>query len=255
MKKLVSSMVLLFLFSFGIHAQHNAQLRFDEANTLLENSKYLDAMNTYRQIAAGNQVSGALFLNMGIASIQLDSLGLAKYYLLKASQFETTKTSATEALEYVESQFSRQSATLPKLPWDKAVDWMKDVPTSGGVFFIGFACILISVSLILMHWFNLFSLKQIGTTVSSFALSSILIVVLAFYVDYVDHRYSEAVIITNEIQVKQKAEDAGDLVSLGYEGYSITIDHKKSDKVAGWLYIRLGNGQFGWIKKGGVKIL
>ena len=62
-------------------------------------------------------------------------------------------------------------------------------------------------------------------------------------------------IITTEVQVKQKADESADLVSLGYEGYSITVDHKISKEASGWIYIRLGNGQFGWIKSSGVKIL
>ena len=255
MSRIIKSVLLALLLVSGIQAQQSPQLLFDEANTLLENNDFVDAMNIYRQIERGEQVSGALFLNMGIASTQLDSLGLAKYYFLRASKFESTHDSAMEALEYVESQFSRQSATLPKLPWDKAVDWLKDKPSSSGVFFAGFVCILIAIAFVLMHWFNIVSLKKPSTVISSFTITSILIVALAFYVDYVDQRYSEAVIITNEIQVKQKADENADLVSLGYEGYSITIDHIVSKEVPDWLYIRLGNGQFGWTRKSGVKIL
>jgi len=255
MSRVFYSCFISLLLLVSAQAMQSPQLLFDEANTLLENNEFSDAMAIYRQIENGNQVSGALFLNMGIASTQIDSLGLAKYYFLKATKFETTKESASEALEYVESQFSRQSATLPKLPWDKAVDWMKDELGSSGIFSIGFALILLSVAFILVHWFNLFSLKKISSIVSSLSILGILILILAFYVDYVDHRYSDAVIITNEIQVMQSAEASSDLVSLGYEGYSITIDHNRSNFDTEWIYIRLGNGQFGWIRNNGVKIL
>ena len=42
---------------------------------------------------------------------------------------------------------------------------------------------------------------------------------------------------------------------MAYEGYDLTIDWKKSKTIENWYYIRLGNGQFGWIKAKGIKIL
>ncbi|GAB5410238.1 MAG: hypothetical protein BalsKO_26030 [Balneolaceae bacterium] len=255
MRRVFLTSVLSLLLLFVVHAQQSPQLLFDEANTLLENNEFADAMDIYHQIENGAQVSGALFLNMGVASTQIDSLGLAKYYFLKAQEFQSTRNSATEALEYVESQFSRQSATLPKLPWDKAIDWMIDGPGSLGVFFIGISLIVLAISFVLIHWFNIVFLRKLRSIISSLLSAGVLILMLAFYVDYVDHRYSEAVIITNEVQVMQKADETADLVSLGYEGYSITVDQLKSSEIQGWIYIRLGNGQFGWIENNGVKIL
>lgn len=255
MSRIVIGLFLSILFFSMSQAQQSPQLLFDEANTLLENNDFADAMTIYRQIEQGDEVSGALFLNMGIASTQIDSLGLAKYYFLMAMEFESTHDAAIEALEYVESQFSRQSATLPKLPWDKAVDLLIDGPGSTGVFFIGITLIIIAVGFVLIQWFNIIFLRKLSSIVSTLSITGILILMLAFYIDYVDHRYSEAVIITGEVQVKQKADETSDLVSLGYEGYSITIDDLKSKEIEGWIYIRLGNGQFGWIENKGVKIL
>ncbi len=244
----------LFLFS-GIHAQENAQLLFDQANTLLEESDYIEAISMYRSIEQSGTISGALYLNMGIAATQLDSMGLAKYYFLKSSEFTTTADLANEALEYVESQFSRQSARLPKLPWDRAVDWLKDGPGAVSVFIIGFAFIIFAVLLVLLKWMNIVAISKFSAVLSSFSITGILIILLSFYVDYIEQRYSEAVIITSEIQVKQGASESSDLVSLGYEGYEITVDNRTSNSVDGWIYIRLGNGQFGWIETRGVKIL
>lgn len=255
MKRILASGLFFILFFSVLKAQQNPQILFDEANTLIEDNNFYDAMSSYRAIENSGMDSGALFLNMGIAATQIDSLGLAKYYFLKATQFETTSDLAIEALQYVESQFSRQSATLPKLPWDKAVDWLKDGPGVTTMFFAGFVFIIIAVFFVLSKWFELFSFKKIATTVSSLAILGILILLLSFYVDYVDGRYSEAVIIISEVQVKQSSNETSDLVSLAYEGYSVTVDLSRSNFENNWLYIRLGNGQFGWIENNGIKIL
>lgn len=245
----------ILLYSPVLKAQESAQLVFDEANTLLQEGDYPEAMDRYRTIHASDQVSGALFLNMGIAATQLDSMGLAKYYFLKAAEFPTTVDQATLGLEYVDSQFSRQSAQLPKLPWDRAIDTLKVGVGSDGVFIIGFVFIVLAMILVLMKWFGMANFKKYRTILALVFSTGVLIVILAFYVDYVDNRYSEAVIVSIEKQVKSGASETSDLVSLAYEGYTVTIDNTASMSHDGWYYIRLGNGQFGWISRSGTRIL
>lgn len=120
------ALIVLFISSLAViqqgRAQSSPQLIFDQANDQFQKGSYQEALSTYRSLEKRNQISGALFLNMGISYVQIDSLGKAKFYFLKASGFEETESQAYKALEYVESRFSRQSAVLPKLPWERAVD-------------------------------------------------------------------------------------------------------------------------------------
>lgn len=246
----------LALLLFGdVSARQNAQLMFDQANTLLEDNDFMGALESYRNIEKIGEVSGPLYLNMGIAAMEIDSLGLAKYYFLKAQSFSITEKQADEAIEYVTSQFSRQSAMLPKLPWDRAVDGLKAGIGAGGIFILGFLMISISVIVIIINWFYPIQIPRKPTIITTAAILSILTVVLAFYVDYVDQRYKEGVIIAKEIPVTTQPSDNADLVSIAYEGYTITVDAFTSENADGWYYIRLGNGQFGWIQIPGSKIL
>lgn len=249
------NMLLFALLSAGtLLAQSSPQLLFDQANTLLDEAKYQEAMEIYHRIENSGSVSGPLYLNMGIASAEIDSMGLAKYYFLKASKFDLTEDRAMDALEYVQAQFSRQSATLPKLPWDKAVDRLKEGPGPEGVFIIGFLLVLTAFTLIILHWFRIYTVKRYTGTILTLLVLSISVLGLSFYVDYVDQRYSEGVITTREVQVKQRPSGEADLVSLAYEGYSVTVDERNSRQHENWLFIRLGNGQFGWIPDEGVNV-
>jgi len=254
----VKVLVLLTSFLFitlTAQSQSSPQVRFDTANDLLEEGKYREALKQYRQIEDSGSSSGPLFLNMGIASVQIDSLGLAKYYFLKAEHFESVKNSAEKALEFVNSQFSRQSAKLPKLPWDKAVDIFKNTPGTFGLFLIGYISLCIALIVIVLDWFNLISLAKRNTIAISLLAITVIMVSLAYYVDYVDQRYDEAVLISEESEVRQNPKESSELVSMAYEGYDLTLDRKKSEEFSGWYYIRLGNGQFGWIKSKGIEIL
>lgn len=248
-------LAFLLAFNTAVFAQKSVQAVFDEANTFFENGELSEAMALYRSIATSGQVSGALYLNMGITAVQLDSMGLAKYYFLKAADFESTRSQSQAALEYVNNQFSRQSAILPKLPWDRAIEWLIEKPSASVVFVIGFAITLSGLIFLYLSWLNVLSFNKISSLILALIITGTAIAGLSFYVDYVDQRYDEAVLITNSRRVLESPAEGSTLVSIAYEGYDLTVDQWKSNEHQNWLYVRLGNGQFGWIQNNGVKIL
>lgn len=251
----VSVFILFSLFVQPVAAQYSAQLLFDEANSALEQGDFSNALATYKTIAATDVVSGSLFINMGIAATELDSLGLAKYYFAKALRFKGSEEKAKEGLEYVNSQFSRQSAILPKLPWDNATQWLIQKAGAFTVFYIGMGFVFVGLLLIFIKWFSRFRLPKQNTITGSLITIGILIIFLAFYADYVDQRYHEAIFVYEETRVMKQPDESSEVVSLAYEGYEVTVDAYKSKSRPGWYYIRLGNGQFGWLKTDGVKVL
>ncbi|MFP8489532.1 hypothetical protein ACKGJO_10610 [Gracilimonas sp. Q87] len=252
MLRILLLLIPLAVFSQDAVAQQGA---FDKANNLLENGSPMKAMSAYRSIKSSGDVSGALYLNMGITAMQLDSLGLSKYYFLKATEFSTTRKKAIEALDYVNSQFSRQSAILPKLPWDRAIDWINNELTAFGLFLIGFLFTLAGLTLLYLGWLNKISLSKTFSIQLTLILIGSSLALLAFYADYVNQRYDGAVLISSSQRVLETPDEDSPLVSIAYEGYDLTVDHWESESVEGWTYVRLGNGQYGWTKPDGIKVL
>lgn len=252
--KLLFQLLVILIFSGNALAQ-SSQAIFDEANSYFTSGELNEAMQRYRSIEKNGIVSGALYLNMGLTAIQLDSTGLAKYYFLKALEFDSTKDQAENALQYVNTQFSRQSATLPKLPWDRAVEWLNEGPGAFLIFNLGIVLICIGLLILITHWYKVFKISSSVWVISGLLIVGALIVSISFYIDYVERRYQEGVIIIDSRRVLQEPAEESNLVSIAYEGYDITIDQWKSENTDGWLYVRLGNGQFGWIKSHGVKVL
>lgn len=254
MKGLVIVCLMLFASTTST-AQSSPQVKFDSANDRLEEGDYRGALKVYREIESSKNISGPLYLNMGIAAVQIDSLGLAKYYFLHAQKFQSVQPSAEKALDFVNSQFSRQSAKLPKLPWDRAVDLFKVTPGTFGLFIIGYCFLCIALLIIVSGWFKLFTIPKQNNVVISCFFIAVSILSLAYYVDYVDQRYDEAVLIIEQSEVRKTTQENSELVSMAYEGYDLTIDRKTSATKPNYYYIRLGNGQFGWIEAKGIKIL
>ena len=251
----IGSLIFLTSFLFFSQTLMAQQGAFDQANTLLESGKPMEAMQAYRNIETDGSVSGALYLNMGITAMQLDSFGLSKFYYLKAEQFPSTQSQASEALNYVDSQFSRQSAILPKLPWDRAIDWVNQKLTAFGLFLIGFFFTLAGLTLLYLGWLNKLSLSKTFSTQLTLIILGSSLALLAFYADYVNQRYHEAVLIYSSQRVLELPNDESPLVSIAYEGYDLTVDQWESKEKDGWIYVRLGNGQYGWTKPEGIKVL
>lgn len=254
-RSFLSLFVVLCCVTSRADAQDSPQARFDEANDALEENNYSRALTQYKSLEQENVVSGALFLNMGITYMRLDSLGQAKYYFMKARDYRETEARAGEALEFVDSQFSRQSAVLPKLPWDLAVEWLQD--NMGATNLLGIAIILLNTGVILFvsKWF--FSsfdrlLHWSGLITSGIAL---LLILTSFYTHYVSERYSPAVMIAEKASVVEQPMENASLISQAYEGYTFTVDHYRSSEQPDWQYVRMSNGLYGWIPENTIRVL
>ena len=249
---IVTSFILLLLSVSSLTAQ---QSRFDSANTLLEENEYAEAIQLYQSIADDGYESGALWLNMGIAYSQIDSLGVAKYYLLKAKTFKETAVLADDALLYVNNRFPRRSAVLPALPWDQFFQFLSDTFGLNALIVTALILFYFAVGLIIWSWFRA-DLKIILRKGSylAFGLTTLLLL-LSSIIYYQNNRYSTAVMIDRQSVVHERPNESSSVISTAYEGYTMRVDFKTGADHPEWKYVRLENGMYGWIKKDGLKIL
>lgn len=253
----IRKLILFLIFSGAVttYAQQQPQALFDRANEQLNSGNYTQALTHYRELENQNTISGALYLNMGITYHRLDSLGKAKYYLLKASRFEETEERAEQALDYIETQFSRQSAVLPAYPWDVATNWLQHNIGAANILIGGILLLNIGILLFISRWFIHWHpgyLRIAGITV---LVLSALLIICSFYTNYVSNRYSKAVMVTQEVPVLEQPTSEASLVSQAFEGYTFTVDHYRSESEPGWAYVRMSNGQYGWIPNDEILIL
>lgn len=251
-KQILISIILLLLSVVTLSAQ---QSRFDNANALLEENQFADALSLYKSIAEEGYDSGALWLNMGIAYSQIDSLGVAKYYLLKAKQYRETSELAEDALFYVNNRFSRRSAVLPALPWDRFFQFLS---TKFGLTAIVLTALLFfysGVGFLIWSWFRI-DMKKIFLKGSyiSFGLMIILII-FSWIIYYQDSRFSTAVMVDRQSAVYAMPSEESSLVTTAFEGYTMRVDFKRGTDFPDWKYVRLENGMYGWIKTEGLRIL
>ncbi len=239
-------LILFLIFSVAeIAAQ---QSRFDEANEMLEESQYQDAIQLYKSIADEGYESGALWLNMGIAYSQLDSLGVSKFYLMKASRFKETEDLAEESLEYVNDRFSRQSAVLPPLPWDRFFNYLGDRFGVSGLVFIALLFLYFGVALLIWSWFRKEFQKLLKVSAAILLSVCLLFFLFSVIVNYQQNRYGTGVMVERQGAVYEQPREEAPVVSMAFEGYTMRVDFKESEEHPDWKYIRLENGMFGWVQ-------
>jgi tetratricopeptide (TPR) repeat protein len=255
-KTIILLFPMVFVASLCINArQSNPQDTFSKANKQYKQGHIRKALSSYHQLEQQNRISGALFMNMGLSYIRLDSLGKAEYYFLKARRFGETKDSAEQGVNYVQQNLSHRSAVLPALPWQSALAWMKNNIGVIALLAIGLILINLSVVLYIAPWFLKRFRQAFVTTAIITAVIGILAIFSSFYISYRGHRYHKAVMIAQKTNVSEKPAEKSTIVNKAYEGYIFTVDQRKSDNHTGWSYIRMSNGQRGWVRSNKIMVL
>lgn len=225
------------------------QARFDEANSLLEQNEYRSAADLYQSIADEGYQSGALWFNMGVAYSQLDSLGVSKFYFLRAEQFPETRRQARDALSYINQNFPRRSPVLPALPWDRFFEFLSLHAGTVNLYYAAFAALYIGITLIIISWFKRRPHKVLRRISYTAVFTAVLLFSCALYIHYLDHRFGTGVMTDRETAVYEQPGTDAPVISTAYEGYSMRVDFYRSEEYPGWRYIRLENGMHGWIER------
>jgi len=245
--------ILAVSFLCAANALYAQQTRFDEATGLLEGQQYMDAIEAYRSIADDGYESGALWLNMGVAYAQMDSLGMAKFYLMRASEFPETERLAQESLEIIENRFSRRSAVLPLLPWQQFFEWAEDTFGHFGLMIIGLIFLNIGAGLVLASWFHPAMKKTYKYLIITAGSIAVVLLAMSVYINLLNSWYGTAVTIDRQATVYHEPDTQTAAVSTAYEGYAMRVDWRESNSVEGWNYIRLENGLYGWIRDDAIR--
>ena len=252
---------MLFILLTGLVSTQNSyaqavQAAFDRTNEHMQNASYKKAISAYQTIYDGGYTSGALCLNTAIAYIELDSLGMAKSWLLQALAFEESREDATKALEFVEGKFGRRAAVLPELPWERLQKWqIASYGLSGIALFAGIG-VLVPVLFVLLTLFAPAGYRKLSRYLSIvFGLIAVLLVVNLIYAQHMESRYQKAVTISIDHEVLSGYDEADCVVSTAHEGYTFRVDKQKSTAVQGWTYVRMSNGTMGWIRTKEIRLI
>lgn len=249
----IFGLVLLLLSVEKVGLAQAAQAAFDRANEQFQQGNYVKSIRDYQTILRGGYESGALYLNLGIAYTEIDSLGMAKAWLLQAEKFDETREQAILALEFIESKFSRRAAILPTLPWERFTRTQLQDWGLKGIGYFSLLCFYLFSLCVLAYWFLPSRFKRW----SRYSIILFGVVFLASLVNYgyayhLEHNFMQAVTVVDEHEVYEQPNTESVVISKSYEGYTFRVDSRKRSEPM-WYFVRMSNGVEGWIQKKDVK--
>lgn len=241
-----------------LHAEESTfrpQETFNMANYTMDQGNVDEAMAMYREILSRGYVSGPLLTNIGLGYIKKDSLGLAKSYFIQATEFSQSRQRASELLSAIDRNLQSRTGTLPVLTiyameQQLRFDW-------GARYFFLWGIFLLNLGTAFGIWYFLRKkhIRPLFWTSLGIVVIGFIATILAWYLHITENHHSQAVVIAREITLFEEYDTTSLPVGLAYEGFTITLDHRKQAAYPGWVYVRMSNGLTGWVQMRHIRTL
>lgn len=223
------------------------QALFDEATHEFTSGDLERARTLYRQLESEGHHSPELFWNQAMVALESDSVGLAKYYLLRTSRYDSWRDRSEDALDHIEEMLARRSSVLPPLPWDRLLLQLRTRP--GADLLLWFAIFLFHLGVItwiisrLREWEK--RPVQIGLYIVTGVAFSLLFSSIA--IEWREAHGVTGIQVGEQNPVYQRPDTTSAVVATLYEGYRVTFPSISATQDTSFRYVRLENGLSGWV--------
>jgi tetratricopeptide (TPR) repeat protein len=216
---------------------------FDEGNTAYREGDYEKAIASYEEAIGRGFVSGALYYNLGNAYYRHDRIGQAIRYYEKARLLMPDNRELLHNLEIARAQTVDQFSQLPLPSWTR---WWRSMIASSagrGLFVFGILTYLLAIGLVIYRLWTGVRNPWIRRARAAALGAAVLLLGAAFAASIQSERQGQAVVIVNQVALRQQpAENAVTELAI-HEG--VLVDILQQNDL--WIEVRLPNGARGWV--------
>ncbi len=232
-------LILLINYSFSQNSD------FDEANTLYNEGKYIDAIEVYSGIIDNGLHSADLYFNIGNSYYKINDTPNSIFYYEKALLLEPDNESVKNNLTYAQNMLIDKIETLPKNQITVLFDSiLSTFSYEYWQFFTIFFQLLFTIFFILFVISKTSVHKRKYFTYSS---ASLIVFIITLIVsinsknNYLDS--NPAILYDKEISFRSEPNLRSEEIFKLHEGLKINIKETIND----WSLIELSNGSEGWV--------
>jgi hypothetical protein len=252
LRYLLLGTLLLALTIQTLGQSQNPQDLFNAGNTLLTQEQFAEALTEYRSAEASGYVSGALFLNMGLAASSMDSLGLAKVYFSRAIIYPDVTLAAQEALSFVELELGRRGARLPELGWMSVLNTLYfDIVYRTWVIF-GLILVNLGTAFVVLHWFRKSGQREFRLAGITAFVVGMVVIAGSVALDMRSEQFQRGTQIVRETQVLAGPTVDAQIVQTAFEGFQYIVNINESMAEPAWFSVRMSNGARGWVERSAI---
>ncbi|MFI5139503.1 MAG: tetratricopeptide repeat protein [Sphingobacteriales bacterium] len=240
--------LVLPMLSFG---NDSTQALFAKGNALYAKAQYKEALTAYQQILDDSYQSAAVYFNMGNASFKNDDIPSALLYYEKAHKLSPGDEDINFNIRFANLKTTDKIDEAPEF---FLANWWKALILSlslNSLSMLSILLILLASGVLIIYFFtNSVSIKKASfyCSITLFFLGVFTVFVAGMQLNYFSaHR--QAIIFSSSVTVKNGPVEKSGNVFVLHDGTKVNI----LDTSNGWMKIRIGNGNEGWINASDVK--
>lgn len=268
----------LYVVLGGLQAQSaadratQAQQLFNEGNYYYEQRDYMQAIAFYTQIERSGFISAELFLNAGLAHLQLQETGHALYYFTKAREKRPDWRRAEQAITFTQDQLEQQGRA-PELNTFSLYASAQKQAGNGASFLWALLLANAAAVSLMLHWFGPASLWQKGSRYACFGLftGALFCMMLGIYLENSARTWQPGLVVENGYNLYEQPDEHAERLLAIPAGSRFYMNRTETREAADpavaqneeppqaaiseWLYIQHSSGARGWISAEAVRLL
>ena len=250
MKKIIYIIILL-ISTFSM-AQNNTL--FSQGNSLYNEGKFQDAINTYERILDTKNHSAELYFNLANAYYKLNRIAPSVYYFEKALQLSPNDNDIINNMSFAKNMTIDDIEIMPEMGFSKIANqvinkYSFDTWAKLSVFFVA-----LFVVLFLAYYFSYSSTSKRFAFLASILSIVLILITLAFTFQRYDHEQKDnpAIVFAQESEIKNEPNLKSEIAFKLHEGTKVQVLEIYNKN---WTKIKLANGKTGWIPSVDIKEL
>jgi tetratricopeptide (TPR) repeat protein len=243
--------ILSFLLGFSTFGQNQAL--FKQANTLYNEGKYTDAINTYEAILATKNESAELYFNLANAHYKLNDIAPSVYYYEKALQLAPNDADIKHNLSFAKNMTVDAIDVVPEAGLSKLIKKATNMFSFDAWAKVSVGFVFLFVILFLVYYFAYSTIRKRLAFIGSITSISLMCIALlfAFHKFNLDKKDKPAIVFAKESSVNNEPNSRSEEAFKLHEGTKVQV----LDTVKNWKKIKLVDGKSGWISSDDIKAL
>jgi tetratricopeptide (TPR) repeat protein len=250
MKKVIY--ILIILLSNLSIAQNNDL--FTKANSLYNDGKFQEAIQSYEKILNNGVHSSELYFNLANAYYKLNEIAPSIYYYEKAKQLSPTDKDIENNISFAQNMTIDEIDNIPETGFSKIVTSITNVFSFDGWATFSVALVFLFVVLFLGYYFSYSTVIKRLSFVASFVVLvfAVLTLFLAFQKEAYNKNDNPAIVFAQESAIKNEPNLRSETAFVLHEGTKVQVLETYNKN---WTKVKIANGKTGWVANTDIKTL
>ena len=244
MKQLILFVSLLGIITHAFAIDPFATVK--EANDLYSKNQFEQAVKLYKSVCESGYASSELYFNLGNAYFKTNNIKEAILYYERAKLLNPGDKDIEYNLEMARSMTVDKINALPELFFITWIKWVRDLLSLSGWTILCLVTFILSLAALLLYLLSdRIGMKKTGFWIGVFILFvSLTSFAMGIQLKHMQTANNTAIIFASPVTLKSAPAESGTNLFVLHEGTKVEI----LDQVGEWRWVKIADGNRGWIK-------